>query len=221
MQLWFEGKEKTPAAGFVAELILWMRQVFPFRVCYPSKYIRIPQAVMLAPSWSPSVIKAARSWQILKLGKTCRIIPHSWFGCLFGIWCRFNKLLCKKWKPQAMAKKVVGWEGSRCACAAVELWACLLYTPESSTAGLQWHQAWAETHFLCMIPEQQIGWRQTTVVFFFFFSYCRVSSCLPSAYAVGHKKWMCKYFVSHSSPRSSFWNSKQAQNPKKISLSCE
>lgn len=125
---------------------------FLFSMHYPSKYICIPQALMLAPSWSASVIKAARSWQILKLGKTYRIIQRSWFMCLFGIWCRFNKLSCKKWKLQAVAGKVVGREGSRCACAAVDLGLCSLCTPESSTAGLQWHQALAETQFLCMIP---------------------------------------------------------------------
>lgn len=212
--------KKTKQPGFVEKLTLWMRQVFPFSMWYPNKYVLISQEAVLALSSSASVIQAARSWQILKLGKASKIIPRSWFGCLFGIWWGFNKLSCKKWKPQAVVGRwwrgrEAGGEGSWCARAAVELGICSLPTPESSTAGLQWHQAWAETQFLCMTPELQTCWRHTA------FFQRRMSLCLPAAYTVGPKKWMCKYFVSHSSPRSSFWNSKQAQNPKKISLSYE
>lgn len=167
------GEKKQP--GFEEELTLWMRQFFPFSVRYPNKYVLIPQAVMLAPSWCASVREAARSWQILKLGRTYRVTQHSWFGCLFRIWCRFNKLSGKKWKPQAVARKVVRREGSQCACAAVELGVCSLCTPERSTAGLHWHEAWAKTQFLCMIP----SWRHTALFLPPFFSVLSelVSSC--------------------------------------------
>lgn len=199
-----------------------MRQVFPFSVHYSSKYILIPQTAMLAPSWSASVIKAARNWQILKLGKTHGIIQHSWFGCLFGIWCRFNKLSCKKWKPQAVAGKAVGREGSWCTCAAAELGVCSLCTPESGTVGCSGVKPEPKpsfsTRFLGSRSAEGIQLPPRSL--FLVFSVLS-GSCLPAAYTVGLKKRMCEYFVSHSSPRSSFWNSKQAQNPKKISLSCE
>lgn len=163
--------EETKQPGFVEKLTLWMRQVFPSSMWYPNKYILISQEAVLAPSSSASVIQAARSWQILKLGKASKIIPESWSGCLFGIWGGFNKLSGKKWKPQAVVGRwwrgrEAGEEGSWCAGAPVELGICSLPTPESSTAGLQCHQAWAETRFLCMTPEFQICWRHSA----FFFS---------------------------------------------------
>lgn len=156
--------EETKQPGFVEKLTLWMRQVFPSSMWDPNKYILISQEAVLALSSSASVIQAARSWQILKLGKASKIIPQSWSGCLFGIWRGFNKLSCKKWKPQAVVGR---WWQRRLlvCCAAVELGICSLPTPESSTAGLQWHRAWAETQFLCMTPEFQICWRHTAFLF--------------------------------------------------------
>lgn len=157
--------EETKQPGFVEKLTLWMRQVFPSSMWYPNKYILISQEAVLALSSSASVIQAARRWQILKLGEASKIIPQSWSGCLFGIWWGFNKLSCKKWKPQA----VVGERGRRgrllvCLCS-LELGICSLLTPESSTARLQWHQAWAETQFLCLPLELQFCWRHTAFLF--------------------------------------------------------
>lgn len=118
--------EETKQPGFVEKLTLWMRQVFPSSMWYPNKYILISQEAVLALSSSASVIQAARRWQILKLGEASKIIPQSWSGCLFGIWWGFNKLSCKKWKPQA----VVGERGRRgrllvCLCS-LELGICSL-----------------------------------------------------------------------------------------------
>lgn len=130
------GKE-TKQPGFVEKLTLWMRQVFPSSMWYPNKYILISQEVMLALSSSASVIQAARSWQILKLGKASKIIPQSWSGCLFGIWRGFNKLSCKKWKPQAVVGR--GWQGREAERKAlgvlVLLWSWELLTGKAAQPG--------------------------------------------------------------------------------------
>lgn len=141
-----------------------MRQVFPSSMWYPNKYFLISQEAVLALSSSASVIHAARSWQILQLGKASKIIPQSWSGCLFGIWGGFNKLSSKKWKPQAVVGRwwrgrEAGGEGTWCARRAGNL-----LTPYSRKQ-LQCHQAWAEIQFLCMTPELQICWRHRAFLF--------------------------------------------------------
>lgn len=208
--------EETKQPGFVEKLTLWMRQVFPSSMWYPNKFSYPRKCCWL---WAHLLLwykqPDPEAWKGIQDNSTDLVWVFIWDLV------RISQAVMQEMKTPSSGGKVVAGERGRRG----RLWVCLcwcragnLLTPCSRKQ----HSRAAGASSLSWNPVSlHDSWAPDLLKAYSFFFQCRVSWCLPAAYAVGPKKWMCKYFVSHSSPRSSFWNSKQAQNPKKISLSYE